>query len=76
MIQDVTIPARLARCEVCQYEWITILTPPRLPMHCMNRECRSREWNGKKKRKPQDAKPKIVLPKTVKVRGGEDDFEF
>jgi len=77
MIHDVTVPARLAHCEVCQYEWVTLLAPPRLPATCMNRECRSRQWNGKKVKRKPDPKPKIVLPKPVKlrhkVRGGDDD---
>ena len=75
MIKSVTIPARLAHCEVCSYSWITLLEPPRLPSHCQNRECRSREWNGKKERKVPEAKPVVVLPKPVKVRKGED-YDF
>ncbi|CAN5951014.1 unnamed protein product [Sphagnum jensenii] len=46
---------------------------PRLPQCCMNRECRSREWNGKKTRREPQAKPTIVLPKPVKIRGGGDE---
>lgn len=75
MIQDVTIPARLLTCEVCQYEWVSIMRN-RLPSHCQNRECRSREWNGKKEKKKPAPKPKIVLPRAVKVKGGEEDEQF
>ena len=75
MIKDVTIPARLATCEICQYEWITILAADRLPACCQNRECRSREWNGKKTRKIAD-KPKVVLPKPIKVRQVDEGEEF
>lgn len=73
MITDVTIPARLARCEVCGYEWITILAADRIPACCQNRDCRSRLWNGKKERKAQAPKPVVIFPKPVKVRGGNED---
>ena len=76
MIKNVTIPARLAHCEVCQYEWITILEPPRLPSTCQNRECRSREWNGKKEQKVPEKKPQVVLPKPRKVRQVDDGDGF
>ena len=83
MIQDVTIPARLCRCDAlladgtpCKYEWITLLSPPREPACCQNRECRSREWNGKKERKAPDKKPQVVLPKPVRVRQMEEEEIF
>jgi hypothetical protein len=82
MITDVTVPARLCQCEAllkdgtpCAYSWITLLAPPRLPSTCQNRECRSREWNGKKERKMPEAKPVVILPKPKKVRKGED-YDF
>ena len=74
MIRNVTIPARYCVCDVCSYDWHSIAE--RIPSHCQNRKCRSREWNGKKERKVPEAKPKVILPKVVKVKGGEDDFEF
>jgi hypothetical protein len=72
-IKDITIPARLCTCCLCGYSWITLLAPPRLPSHCQNRECRSREWNGKKPKRVPEKKPAVILPKPKKVRGGEDD---
>lgn len=80
MIKEVTIPARLCKCEAllkngqpCDYEWISIATL--VPVNCQNRECRSREWNGKKEKKVPSPKPQVILPKPVKVRGGnEDDY--
>lgn len=81
MITNITVPARLCICEAllkdgkpCAYHWVSIAD--RIPIHCQNRDCRSREWNGKKERKPQEKKPTLVLPKPVKVRGGNDDEGF
>lgn len=71
MITNVTVPARLCRCDICFYEWISIATF--VPVNCQNRECRSREWNGKKLKKPQEKRPLLVLPKPVKIRGGNDE---
>jgi len=71
MITNVTVPARLCKCDVCTYEWISIAVLP--VSHCQNRECRSREWNGVKERKAPAPKPVVVLPKAVKVRGGNED---
>ena len=71
MITKVTIPARACKCEVCGYEWISIAVD--VVLWCQNRECRSREWNGKKEKKKPEKKPEIVLPKPVKVRGGEEE---
>ena len=80
MITSVNIPGRFCQCEAllkdgtpCGYEWFSIAA--RIPSHCQNRECRSREWNGKKERKVPEAKPVVVLPKPVKVRKGED-YDF
>lgn len=71
MIRDITIPAKECSCSACGYTWISIST--RIPESCRNRDCRSREWNGKKiKRKPERG-PKVKLPKPVRVRGGNDD---
>jgi len=80
MITNITVPARLCKCEAmlksgqpCLYEWVSIAE--RVPSHCQNRECRSREWNGKKEKRAPAPKPQVILPKLVKVRGGnEDDF--
>jgi hypothetical protein len=47
MIEDTTIPAKLCKCEKCGHEWTQ--TDGKLPQHCRNQDCKSREWNGKKK---------------------------
>lgn len=79
MITNVTVPARLCRCEallsngsVCGYEWISLATR-NVPTHCQNRECRSREWNGVKPKHVPAPKPAVILPKPNRVRGGNDD---
>lgn len=46
MISDITIQAKLCRCEKCGHSWVSMSNRP--PRHCRNRKCRSREWNGKK----------------------------
>jgi hypothetical protein len=76
MITNVTVPARLCHCEICTYEWVTLLAPPRLPATCQNRECRSRLWNGKKPRKEQEKKPQVILPKPSKIRGENNEEDF
>lgn len=75
MIKDITIPARLLTCEVCHYDWVSIMRD-RLPASCQNRECRSREWNGVKVKKLPDKKPKIELPKPRKIRQVYEEEEF
>ncbi len=66
MIEDVMLPGKHCRCEICTYEWNTIALEP--PKCCANLECRSREWNGKKiKRQPQPT-VKIELPKPRRSR--------
>jgi hypothetical protein len=78
VIKKVTIPARLCTCEAllkngnpCRYQWVS--TAERIPSNCQNRECRSREWNGKKERKVPEKRATVILPKPNKVRGGNDD---
>lgn len=73
MIKDVTIPARLCQCSICDYEWISIATL--VPVNCQNRECRSREWNGKKLKLVPEKKPVVILPKPIRVRGGFNETE-
>jgi hypothetical protein len=71
MITNVTIPARYCVCDLCGYDWHSIAALP--PTHCQNRACRSREWNGKKTKRVPAPKPQVVLPKPIKVRGGNED---
>ncbi len=79
MIKEVTIKALQCTCEAllkdgtpCGYTWISVATEK--PESCRNRECRSREWNGKKQRiRPT----RIELPKPTKVKQGEDEtYDF
>ena len=75
ILGDVMVPGKSYACDVCKYPWVSISN--RLPDACPNRECRSREWNGKKtKRKPARGLA-IEFPKPKKIKKGEDeDYEF
>jgi len=73
ILADVQLLAKSLRCDVCGQPWYSIAA--RLPECCPNRECRSREWNGKKKKRKPAPKPKIELPKPTRVREEyEDEF--
>lgn len=74
MIQDVTIPARYCVCDLCGYDWHSIAFLP--PTHCQNRDCRSREWNGKKPNRVPEKKAVVILPKPVKVRNIDEVEDF
>ena len=41
-VQSVTV----CTCDRCHHSWASIT--PHLPVMCPNRQCRTREWNGKK----------------------------
>ena len=74
ILRDVMVPGKELQCEVCMAPpWISIARE--LPECCPNRECRSREWNGKKKR-VRKPKTRIELPKPTRVKWTEDDTEF
>lgn len=70
------IPALSLKCDICGYSgsktrpWYSISR--KLPEACPNRKCRSREWNGPKKRTVKP-KTKIELPKPIRIKGGEDE---
>lgn len=68
ILGDVLVPGKSLQCDACKWSWITIAKE--LPEACPNRDCRSREWNGKKKRA---VKPRIILPKPTKVRAYSDE---
>jgi hypothetical protein len=74
IVRAVTVPGRLLACDLCTFSWISI--SQRLPEKCPNRDCRSREWNGRKK--PARA-AQLVLP-SPRGRGRPrikaDDVEF
>ena len=70
ILRDVMVKGKELKCDVCGWPWVTVAS--KLPECCPNRDCRSREWNGKKKR---IRTPKIALPKPNRIRGGED-IEF
>jgi len=71
ILRNVMVPGKELQCECCQRIWVS--TDQGLPDCCPNRECRSRQWNGPKKR----AKA-IELPKPTKVRqqGEGEDYGF
>lgn len=72
ILRDVMVPGKELKCEKCQKIWICL--SPDLPEFCTNRDCRSREWNGKKKRrKPTDER--IQIPKPSRVRS-QDEEQF
>ena len=69
IVGDVQVPGKSLRCDVCHWEWVSIARE--LPETCANHECRSRKWNGPKKRiRPT----RIEMPKPQKV-GVMDDVE-
>ena len=73
ILRDVMVPGKELQCDACKNIWISISRA--LPDCCPNRECRSREWNGKKKR-VRKARTRIELPKPTKIKWTEEDNEF
>ena len=68
ILRDVLVPGKELRCDLCGWTWVSIASD--LPDFCPNRDCRSREWNGKKKRiRPT----RIQLPKPTRVREIDDE---
>lgn len=75
ILGDVSILAKHLRCDLCLRDWYSIAS--RLPDACPNRDCRSREWNGVKKKRKPALKPKIILPKPKRIKQrGDDEYEF
>ena len=70
---DVQLLAKHYLCDLCKWDWYSIGT--RKPDCCPNRECRSREWDGVKKKRKPAPKPKIELPKPRRTKQGEDEDE-
>lgn len=70
ILRDVMVPGKELQCEKCFWMWVSIASE--LPENCPNRECRSREWNGKKQRKAA----RIKLPKPTKVKWVEEESDF
>jgi len=70
ILRDVMVHGKELQCEVCQFIWVSIAKE--LPENCPDRACRSREWNGVKKRGAN----KIKLPKPVKVKWVEEETDF
>ena len=71
ILRDVMVPGKELECEICSYVWVSI-SSDKLPEFCPNRLCRSREWNGKKKR----GAGKITLPKPTKIKWVEEETDF
>jgi hypothetical protein len=57
-VRKIKIPAFDCTCLVCGHRWVSIAPQP--PISCGSPKCRSRQWNGVKK-KPARV-PKIKLP--------------
>ena len=75
ILADVQLLAKHYQCNLCTWDWYSIGT--RKPDCCPNRECRSREWNGKKQKRKPAQKPKIELPKPRRTKQGEDEeYDF
>jgi hypothetical protein len=70
MIKDINVPAKACTCNVCGYFWVSVAN--KIPDTCRNKACRSREWNGKKKR-VRTKKAKIELPKPKRIKAQEED---
>lgn len=71
ILGDVMVPGKSLQCDVCKIEWVSIAS--RLPNACPNRDCRSREWNGKKQKRKPEPKPRIELPKPKRIKEEIDD---
>ena len=74
ILGDVIVPGKSLKCDACSFTWVSIAS--RLPDACPNRDCRSREWNGKKKKRKPALKPRIELPKPKRIRTEELDADF
>jgi hypothetical protein len=70
ILRDVMVPGKHYKCDACTWDWISIAK--KKPDCCPNPDCRSREWNGKKRR----VRAKIVLPKPPKVKWCEEETDF
>lgn len=71
MIRKTRIPAIECTCEKCFHKWYSIAR--KLPESCANLGCRSREWNGKKKRE-RTPKIRVELPKPYRTREVDDEW--
>ena len=71
ILRDVMVPGREFQCNACGYQWVSIIND-RLPDCCPSKDCRSREWNGRKRR----VRAKIVLPKPKKTKWVEEETDF
>lgn len=77
MIDNIKIPARLCTCDICRYRWVSTRIAP--PQFCQNRQCRSREWNGKKlpnysKAIKLPARRKGGRPKTITLLDEDEEL--
>ena len=76
ILGDVMVPGKSLQCDACKHIFVSIAS--KLPDACPNRECRSREWNGKKKKRKPAPKPKIEieLPKPRRTKWVDEDTDF
>lgn len=70
ILRDVMVPGKELKCQECLFVWVSIAKD--LPECCPNKKCRSREWNGKKRR----VRAKIVFPKPTRVKWVEEETDF
>lgn len=68
ILRDVLVPGKELQCDDCKFTWVSISR--KLPTNCPNRECRTREWNGKKR------KSRIQIPKPKRIRTTDSDGEM
>jgi hypothetical protein len=74
ILGNVMVPGKSYACDVCGYPWVSIAR--RKPEFCPNRDCRSREWDGRKTKRKPVRQPSIALPKPIKIRTANEDLEF
>lgn len=71
ILPDVTMLAHHYRCNECGWDWYSIAK--RKPDACPNRDCRTRQWDGKKQKRKPKRGPGIELPKPKRIREDMDD---
>ena len=74
ILGDVMVPGKHLKCDVCLLPWVSIASE--LPKFCPNRDCRSRQWNGKKQKRKPARLPSVELPKPQRIRTVDEDTDF
>lgn len=73
MKRPIQLTAYACKCNICGYEWVSNTDP----QCCQNRKCRSKLWDGRKKRSHVKeirlpAPRKRGRPRTVALLSGRD----